>query len=480
MVHAPDKKYLIIHMGGTIGMVETSNGLAPPKNSAQYEKAISQTIRKFQKGHRGAAFDFVSLSVVDSNNINPEALEELVAFIRAMENKYDGFLITHGTDTAATTAAALNLCFFGEAGDPVLSTPVVITAAQRPIGQAPTDSETNLLHSLNTLRALSAETYYPIVVFVFAHKIINGAHVLKVTESGYNAFSAVSPEGVIGDIYASGDSVVWNNNFPKGCGISCSARGRRLTLMNEQGLSRGKLMLSPLDQTGAGVEGGGYIHLTTGSTFSNPRSYICQTQDPQCLGLIFVMAGIGNTGEKNFSVIRNAVVKYGIPICGVLGIPGGTANMTEYEAGSQAYEAGIVAGITTSVPFAEVHLAWAIANQRSINGNLAMQQLKLMQEPFDLCGIFKGRAEGANIPPVYFGNDDALNCYRGRVIAATELLDAYRYMKGPRFRRLSVPEELAEDAGKYLPRPSGNFEREGVEKKHLSIPNLTGWSPPSR
>ena len=61
--------------------------------------------------------------------------------VRDNYDRYDGFVITHGTDTMAYTAAALSYL--------LLSTPkpVVITGAQKPVDMEDTDARVNLFDS---------------------------------------------------------------------------------------------------------------------------------------------------------------------------------------------------------------------------------------------------------------------------------------------------------------------------------------------
>ena len=57
-------------------------------------------------------------------------------------DKYDGFVICHGTDTMAYTSAALSYLIQNS------PKPVIITGAQKPISMEITDAKTNLLDSL--------------------------------------------------------------------------------------------------------------------------------------------------------------------------------------------------------------------------------------------------------------------------------------------------------------------------------------------
>ena len=67
----------------------------------------------------------------------------IVREIEASYNSYDGFLITHGTDTMAYTASALSYLIQGA------SKPIVLTGAQKPISDEFTDARRNLSDSIN-------------------------------------------------------------------------------------------------------------------------------------------------------------------------------------------------------------------------------------------------------------------------------------------------------------------------------------------
>ncbi len=78
---------------------------------------------------------------LDSSNVVPENWSMLVKVIREHYDAFDGFIIAHGTDTMAYTAAALSYMIQNS------PKPIVITGAQRPINLDITDAKTNLSDS---------------------------------------------------------------------------------------------------------------------------------------------------------------------------------------------------------------------------------------------------------------------------------------------------------------------------------------------
>ena len=103
----------------------------------------------------------------------------------AIENqyeRYDGFVIAHGTDTMAYTAAALSYLIQNN------RRPIVITGAQKPINMDVTDAKTNLLDSF----IYAADDDSQGVNIVFDGKVIVGTRAKKERAKSYNAFSSIN------------------------------------------------------------------------------------------------------------------------------------------------------------------------------------------------------------------------------------------------------------------------------------------------
>ena len=70
---------------------------------------------------------------IDSTNMTHDKWFVIANHIKEHYQKFDGFVITHGTDTMAYTAAALTYIFHN------LNKPVIITGSQYPITEFYTD-----------------------------------------------------------------------------------------------------------------------------------------------------------------------------------------------------------------------------------------------------------------------------------------------------------------------------------------------------
>lgn len=95
------KNILMIGTGGTIASEMTPSGLTPELNSTQL---LSFVPRIGEMCH----VDCVQLYSLDSTNIRPAHWLGVARAVRENYDRYDGFVISHGTDTMAYTAAALS------------------------------------------------------------------------------------------------------------------------------------------------------------------------------------------------------------------------------------------------------------------------------------------------------------------------------------------------------------------------------------
>lgn len=102
--------------------------------------------------------------------------------IRENYGGYDGFVVSHGTDTMAYTAAALSYLIQGS------PKPIVLTGAQKPIGFETTDSKQNLRDAFAVAASDMAG-----VMLVFNGKVILGhPGPGKIRSKSFEAFSSIN------------------------------------------------------------------------------------------------------------------------------------------------------------------------------------------------------------------------------------------------------------------------------------------------
>ncbi|MDB5660605.1 MAG: asparaginase [Cypionkella sp.] len=163
-------KLLVIHTGGTIGMVQTAAGYAPAEGVI--EAALhSIGVPKVKL--------LPLLPLIDSAQITPADWSRIAQAIADNHSDYNGFIVTHGTDTLAFTAAALCFALAG------LRRPVILTGSMRILSHPQSDALQNLSGALKAV-----ETAQPGVWVQFAGQLLHGARLRKTDSNALDAFTA--------------------------------------------------------------------------------------------------------------------------------------------------------------------------------------------------------------------------------------------------------------------------------------------------
>lgn len=167
------KRILLVHTGGTLGM----RGHRP---DALRPGAFFKTVRsRVPELSSLAHLEFELFSNVDSCEMQPELWSRLAERLYQRLPDFDGAVVTHGTDTLAETACALSFML------PGLRKPVVLTGAQRPLGEVRTDARLNLIDAVTSAISGPAE-----VTVCFDSHLYRGNRVRKVSISEYDAFDS--------------------------------------------------------------------------------------------------------------------------------------------------------------------------------------------------------------------------------------------------------------------------------------------------
>lgn len=169
------KNILLIATGGTIASKFSPEGLKPGITSEELLAYVPE-IREF------CTVDTVQPFELDSTNVCQEHWLILEQVIEDAYDRYHGFVICHGTDTMAYTAAALSYLIQNN------RKPIVVTGAQKPIDLEITDARANLRDSL---RFASDDRAYGVNI-VFDGKVIAGTRAKKERSKSYNAFSSIN------------------------------------------------------------------------------------------------------------------------------------------------------------------------------------------------------------------------------------------------------------------------------------------------
>lgn len=170
------KKILLLATGGTIASTCTDEGGLGPELTA--EKLLECVPDLEQHCH----VDCRELFRIDSTNMTPQHWLAIADTIRREYDAYDGFVITHGTDTMAYTAAALSYLIQNS------PKPILLTGAQKPIGTETTDSRINLR---DAFLCASSDTVSGVCI-VFNGLLLLGTRARKTRTMSFQAFSSIN------------------------------------------------------------------------------------------------------------------------------------------------------------------------------------------------------------------------------------------------------------------------------------------------
>ncbi|MBG3493049.1 asparaginase [Staphylococcus aureus] len=179
------KHLLVIHTGGTISMSQD-----------QSNKVVTNDINPISM-HQDVINQYAQIDELNPFNVpsphmtiqHVKQLKDII--LEAVTNKYyDGFVITHGTDTLEETAFLLNLILG-------IEQPVVITGAMRSSNEIGSDG---LYNYISAIRVASDEkARHKGVMVVFNDEIHTARNVTKTHTSNTNTFQSPNhgPLGVL-------------------------------------------------------------------------------------------------------------------------------------------------------------------------------------------------------------------------------------------------------------------------------------------
>lgn len=209
-----EKKIYVIYTGGTIGMVKTNKGYAPKQG---YLLDKIKTIKDF---YHNDVSDFEINEypeLIDSANIKPEDWITIAQDIVTHYDRYDGFVVLHGTDTLAYTASSLSFMLNN------LNKPVICTGSQIPISELRSDATDNILHSL----ILAADERIHEVCIYFNKQLLRSNRSVKCNASGMDAFSSPNYPilGWVGIDITLNETYLYPGNYNKSVQIDLKTLG---------------------------------------------------------------------------------------------------------------------------------------------------------------------------------------------------------------------------------------------------------------
>ncbi len=307
------KHIYIAYTGGTIGMKPSDQGYIPAAGF------LSETLAQMPEFHRPEMPLFTLHeydNLIDSSDMNPSDWQRIADDIAANYDKYDGFIILHGTDTMAYTSSALSFMLEN------LSKPVIVTGSQIPLAELRSDGQVNLLN------ALYVAANYPIaeVSLFFNNRLLRGNRSRKVDADGFNAFD--SP------------------NFPPllEAGINIRLKAGELATPSDK-----PLRVSPVKAQPIGMV----------SLYPDIASEVLKNTLQQPVNaLILLSYGVGNAPQSPSLIAQlNYAKDREIPVLNCTQCIRGRVNMGGYATGHGLQQAGVLSGsdMTPEAALAKLH-----------------------------------------------------------------------------------------------------------------------------
>jgi len=176
-------KILIIYTGGTVGMIYDD------KTKALRPIGFNEIRNNLPELYR-MGIDFYVYAFnppIDSSDMQPEIWVELASIIEDRYDRYDGFVILHGSDTMSFTASALSFMLEN------LSKPVILTGSQLPIGKIRTDAKENIITAMEIAATKHNGTVMvPEVCIYFDFSLFRGNRSKKYNAEKFEAFYSMN------------------------------------------------------------------------------------------------------------------------------------------------------------------------------------------------------------------------------------------------------------------------------------------------
>lgn len=303
--HRP--RILIIYTGGTIGMIENPvNGTLEPFD---FDHLIDNVPKIKMLDFEIENYQFKE--PIDSSAMTPNDWRKIVRVIEDNYEKYDGFVVLHGTDTMAYTASAMSFMLQN------LKKPVIITGSQLPIGEVRTDGEENLITALQVAAAkgIDGKPMIQEVAILFENYLWRGNRSTKHSSDNFNAFKS--------------------SNYPRLAKIGLGISFDKDVLLRKDNDKK----LETFYDMDTNVF---YMDLFPGIN-ENLVKYMLDM--PNLKGVVLKTFGMGNgPTAQTFLKELKAAVDRGIVIVNVTQCQNGSVNPLRYKAGIGLSAAGVISG----------------------------------------------------------------------------------------------------------------------------------------
>lgn len=294
------KSVYIAYTGGTIGMRRGPHGYEPAAGFLERQmERLPVLSRPDMPRYRINEYE----PLLDSANMSPSDWVKLGRDIQRQYDRYDGFIVLHGTDTMAYSAAALSFMFDN------LGKPIIFTGSQIPLFEVRTDARENLITSL----LLAADHAIPEVCLFVGHQLLRANRTTKVSADRFLAFS--SP------------------NYPP-----LGEAGVELRIARERLLRPPR---GPFELREVGAAQVADLRIFPGITPEALHSFL----GPPLQGAVLHTYGAGNAPDRRelLTVLRQASER-GVVLVNCTQCLEGSVNMADYATGNALRRVGVVSG----------------------------------------------------------------------------------------------------------------------------------------
>ena len=330
---------LIIYTGGTIGMQRDSSGTLVPFDFNTIEQEFP-AVR-----HLNVHLDVHKMTAIDSSNVTPSLWHELATTVQQNYEKYDGFVVLHGTDTMSYTASALSFMFDN------LAKPVVFTGSQIPMGIMRTDGRENLITAIEI--AAARKDGYPMVPEVclyFQNKLFRANRTSKLSAEALNAFDS--------------------RNYPPLAEVGVNINYNSAFIHYPEGWFEGEFNPAPLQLT-EGFDNNVVILKIFPGISQTTLQAVLSVQGLR--GVVLETFGTGNAPTADWFIdLLQQTIERGVTVVNVTQCVGGGVAMHLYETGKRLQQAGVLSGYDMTTEAAVTKLMLCLGNSDDLQ-NIASQ-----------------------------------------------------------------------------------------------------------